>query len=441
MPQIRTLKDLNNGNKLGDTPANYYPPSRTDLEEQLSCAKKDHEVAIYWGSQFADNYDVLDRKNKRMQDDLDKSKNENEKLSDWVHQLGEEIRQLHLDKNELMLQITRKDISLADAESKFSIKSEETQAFQSKTKEEIQALQSRVKELEQDASLAQDEISEIVSLKRKLELKNVELTTENIGLSLAKDDLEDLLTEKKDELAQIKDDLVIAQKALIEKDSLLQEANDRLAEQISQTSSESEVLGGDKGLEKGIEITSPKTTSDSPYYLFFQGKKDGSRYIKCDDLIVCGYHPDEPKWAYVRYIYNMISKDPRASYYENISFSYIPPERIPSTRTFSPERSKLFIFEDLCLASDHIQNRIVLFNSGSSIQDVSKIVGRYIDDVKGASMVINNYLRKGEFVVFDLTRPEDDPLAIRLRFDTPLNLQKEIEARQKCKKKSASANE
>ena len=270
MPQIRTLKDLDNGNKLGDTPANYYPSSRTELEEQLSCAKKDREVAIYWGSQFADNYDVLDREKKHIQDDFDKSKNENEKLFDRVHQLGEEIRQLHLEKNELMLQITRKDISLADAESKFSIKSKEMQAFQSKTKEEIQALQSRVKELEQDASLVQDEISEIVSLKRKLELKNVELTTENIGLSLAKDDLEDLLTEKKDELAQIKDDLVIAQKALIEKDSLLQEANDRLAEQISQTSSESEVLGGDKGLEKGIEITSPKITSDSPYYLFFQ---------------------------------------------------------------------------------------------------------------------------------------------------------------------------
>ncbi|PKB94639.1 hypothetical protein RhiirA5_438336 [Rhizophagus irregularis] len=176
MPQIRTLKDLDNGNKLGDTPANYYPPSRTDLEEQLSCAKKDHEVAIYWGNQFVDNYDVLDRENKHMQDDLDKSKNENKKLSNWVHQLGKEIRQLHLDKNELILQITRKDISLADAESKFSIKSEEMQVFQSKTKEEIQALQSRVKKLEQDVSLAQDEISEIVSLKRKLKLKNVELT-------------------------------------------------------------------------------------------------------------------------------------------------------------------------------------------------------------------------------------------------------------------------
>ena len=80
--------------------------------------------SIYWESQFADNYDVLDRENKRIQDDFDKSKNENEKLSDRVHQLGEEIRQLHSEKNELMLQITRKDISLADAESKFSIKSE-----------------------------------------------------------------------------------------------------------------------------------------------------------------------------------------------------------------------------------------------------------------------------------------------------------------------------
>ena len=90
-------------------------------------------------------------------------------------------------------------------------------------------------------------------------------------------------------------------------------------------------------------------------------EEGGSRYIKCDDLIICGYHPDEPKWAYVRYIYNIISKDPRAPYYENISFSYLPPERIPSTRIFLFERSKLFIFEDLCLAPDHIQNRIGQF--------------------------------------------------------------------------------
>jgi hypothetical protein len=33
MPQICTLKDLDNGNKLGSTPANYYLSSRTELEE------------------------------------------------------------------------------------------------------------------------------------------------------------------------------------------------------------------------------------------------------------------------------------------------------------------------------------------------------------------------------------------------------------------------
>jgi hypothetical protein len=84
---------------------------------------------------------------------------------------------------------------------------------------------------------------------------------------------------------------------------------------------------------------------------------------------------------------------------------------------------------------------LVVFNFGSSHEDISKIIRRYTDDVKNASMVINSYLRKGEFVVFDLTRPEDDPLAIRLRFDTPLNLQKEIMVRQKRKEKSAPANE
>src|SRR5215217_2413150 len=129
-----------------------YPLSRTDLEEQLSCAKKDCEVVIYWEIQFADEYDIVDREKKRIQDDFDKSKNEKEKLSDRVHQLGEEIRQLHSEKNELILQITRKDISLADAESKFSIKSEEMQALQSKMEEEIQALQSRAKKLERDLS-------------------------------------------------------------------------------------------------------------------------------------------------------------------------------------------------------------------------------------------------------------------------------------------------
>src|SRR5437868_15453699 len=41
-----------------------------------------------------------------------------------------------------------------------------------------------------------------------------------------------------------------------------------------------------------------------------KGEEGGFRYIKCDDLIVYGYYPNELKWGYVRYIYNMISNDP-----------------------------------------------------------------------------------------------------------------------------------
>ena len=71
----------------------------------------------------------------------------------------------------------------------------------------------------------------------------------------------------------MRDDLLSAQKAVIEKDSPLQETNTLLLEQILKTSSESkqnEVIGGDKGLKKGNEITSPEITSESPYSLFFQ---------------------------------------------------------------------------------------------------------------------------------------------------------------------------
>ena len=39
-------------------------------------------------------------------------------------------------------------------------------------------------------------------------------------------------------------------------------------------------------------------------------------------------------------------------------------------------------------------SHLVIFNSGSSYEDVSKIIRRYTDDVKNASMVINSYLRK-----------------------------------------------
>ncbi len=59
------------------------------------------------------------------------------------------------------------------------------------------------------------------SFKHEFELEKVELSNKNIGLFLVKEELEDLLAEKKDELLQMKDDLVLVQKILMEKDFLL----------------------------------------------------------------------------------------------------------------------------------------------------------------------------------------------------------------------------
>src|SRR2546423_11611844 len=76
----------------------------------------------------------------------------------------------------------------------------------------------------------------------------------------------------------------------------------------------------------------------------YKGKKGGSRYIACDDLIVCGYHSDKPKWAFVRKMYGIISKDPKAPYYENIRFSYISPEEILALEHFHQNKvQRLFL--------------------------------------------------------------------------------------------------
>ena len=68
------------------------------------------------------------------------------------------------------------------------------------------------------------------SFKHKSELKYIKLSDKNINLDLAKMELEDTLAKKKDKLMWIRDDLLSAQKAVIEKDSLLQETNTLLLE-------------------------------------------------------------------------------------------------------------------------------------------------------------------------------------------------------------------
>ena len=143
-------------------------------------------------------------------------------------------------------------------------------------------------------------------------------------------------------------------------------------------------------------------------------------------------------------------------------------------KSFSPERSIVIIFNNIYVVYKFIQNWIILFftykchwnislyyiiqkyyhiliihknifllviyNERNSYQDISKIAGRYIDNIKNTSIIINNYLCKGKFIVFDLSKPKDDSLAIWLRFNILLNLQKEIKVKQKYREKSILVN-
>ncbi|RGB31831.1 hypothetical protein C1646_744199 [Rhizophagus diaphanus] len=83
--------------------------------------------------------------------------------------------------------------------------------------------------------------------------KHLIFALRNLQFRIGKNEVRRYTGQKNDELMQVRDDLLSAQKAVIEKDSLLQETNTLLLEQILKTSSkfkQNEVIGGDKGLEK-----------------------------------------------------------------------------------------------------------------------------------------------------------------------------------------------
>ena len=46
-----------------------------------------------------------------------------------------------------------------------------------------------------------------------------------------------------------------------------------------------------------------------------------------------------------------------------------------------------------------------------------------MNDLKKAFKIIEKHLRNQNFIVFDFTKVIDDPLAVRLGWDTPLKLE------------------
>jgi len=200
------------------------------------------------------------------------------------------------------------------------------------------------------------------------------------------------------------------------------------------------------------------------YYMFRKKKssKIGERNVKCDDVILCGHHLNEPKYGIVQNFYKYLAQDKSKPYYEDITFSTLTPDKIPDPKKFNVKRSKLTIFEDVCSDPPAIQKKIipyfsrgrhenissiyvsqkfhristdirknamhiVLFSGGGSTRKLADIISPYTDaDPHKASKVIDGYLRQKEFVVIDINKLRSESFS--LRWDIPLNLEKEIES-------------
>jgi A32 protein len=182
-------------------------------------------------------------------------------------------------------------------------------------------------------------------------------------------------------------------------------------------------------------------------------KKDGERYILCNDVILVGKYLNEPKWGIIRDFYNELAEEG-----EDVSFQALSPSDLPDVESFDPSRATVVVFEDLMNMSRKIQERIAdYFSSGrhsnispiyvsqrfflipktvrenathislhrgaGSLSDIKRIISQYTDQSQQSESlvpVIDDLTLKKEFIIFDLRRSKIDPLSIRVRWDTSL---------------------
>jgi hypothetical protein len=179
-------------------------------------------------------------------------------------------------------------------------------------------------------------------------------------------------------------------------------------------------------------------------------KENGERYILCNDVIVIAKHLNEPKWHIVKNFFNELAEEG-----EDVSFKILPATDIPDLSEYDPNRATVAIFEDPMHESKKIQERISeYFTSGrhsnvspiyvsqrffltpktirenityislhrgaGSLADIKRIVSLYTERSDSIASIIDDLTRKKEFIIFDLRRSRDDPLSIRVRWDTSL---------------------
>ncbi|CAG8498467.1 3870_t:CDS:2 [Cetraspora pellucida] len=229
MPQIHTLSDMpqrgapkepDKGNKLGDLSSNRYPPN-----------------------------------NKRMQQDLNRSNKDKEKLSKHTYQLIDEVKRLRSELDTLTIQITRKDISLNESK--------------------IKALVMKLSSAQKDLSIKE---SEIDSFRVKLSALNSNLASKNNEL----EHIKNMLASKNGELVLMKNDLA-------KKNSDIHSLEARLSSEQIKIGGETDEKNYDNGLamqslpknpdflrkSQPSEACEPKILSLAKYLVYKSKTEDG----------------------------------------------------------------------------------------------------------------------------------------------------------------------